>query len=104
MGGILIKLLKEISAKDLKENVFKAIGDEWMLITAGTMDKYNTMTASWGMMGVLWGRDVCACFIRPVRYTYEFVEKYILTTLSLRVLLILPLKKIIRIRIITGFI
>jgi len=77
-----MKLLKEISARDLKDNVFKAIGDDWMLITAGTMDKYNTMTASWGMMGVLWGRDVCACFIRPVRYTYEFIEKSEYFTLS----------------------
>ena len=45
-------------------------------------ESYNTMTASWGAMGELWNKDVCFCFIRPQRYTYEFTEKNELFTLS----------------------
>jgi hypothetical protein len=39
---------REIKATELNENVFDLIGHQWMLVTAGSKDKYNTMTASWG--------------------------------------------------------
>ena len=67
--------MKKLEVKDLKENFFEAIGKEWMLVTAGTKEKFNTMTASWGGIGWLWNKPVAFVFIRPERYTYEFVEK-----------------------------
>jgi flavin reductase (DIM6/NTAB) family NADH-FMN oxidoreductase RutF len=75
------KLIK-VSADELKDNVFKLIGADWMLITAGNVNSYNTMTASWGAMGVLWNKNVCFCFIRPARHTRLFVEKNKSFTLS----------------------
>ncbi len=57
------------------ENAIKLIGSDWMLITASDGEKVNTMTASWGCLGVLWNKNVCVAFIRPQRYTYEFAEK-----------------------------
>lgn len=66
---------KEIRPTHLKENAIKLIGDDWMLISAGTIDNFNTMTASWGSMGELWNKPVMFIFIRPQRYTYEFVER-----------------------------
>jgi flavin reductase (DIM6/NTAB) family NADH-FMN oxidoreductase RutF len=66
----------------LAENPFTLVGKEWMLITAGSPESFNTMTASWGGMGVLWERKVAFCFIRPTRYTYEFVERSDFFTLS----------------------
>ena len=65
---------KEVSVKELNMNPFLKIGKEWMLITAGDEEKYNTMTASWGGMGILWRKDVVFTFIRPSRYTFEFTE------------------------------
>jgi flavin reductase (DIM6/NTAB) family NADH-FMN oxidoreductase RutF len=59
----------------LTDNPFKLIGADWMLITAGSPDSYNTMTASWGGLGVLWERKVCYIFIRPTRHTYAFIER-----------------------------
>ena len=47
---------------------------EWLLITAGDEKKHNTMTASWGGVGVLWGKNVVTTYIRPQRYTKEFVD------------------------------
>lgn len=67
--------MKEISIKDLNMNPFTKIGKEWMLITAGNEESFNTMTASWGGVGVLWNKDVAFTFIRPSRYTYEFTQK-----------------------------
>lgn len=65
----------DIKPSDLAENAVQLIGNEWMLITAGNKEHYNTMTASWGGMGMLWNKPVIFIFIRPQRYTYEFVER-----------------------------
>ena len=59
---------------EIKDNVFDLIGKQWMLVTAGNMDSFNTMTASWGGMGVLWNRNVATIYIRPQRFTLEFVH------------------------------
>lgn len=72
----------EILPGQLDENAFKLIGSDWTLITAGRMDAFNTMTASWGGLGVLWNKNVCYLVIRPQRYTYEFMEKSQYFTLS----------------------
>lgn len=71
----MIDGFKIIKADDLSDNPFKLIGHDWMLITSGTPDNYNTMTASWGGMGYLWAKNVCFIFVRPSRHTYEFMEK-----------------------------
>ena len=64
----------EIKAEELLFNPFTKIGKEWMLITAGTEEKFNTMTASWGGVGVLWGKNTVTVYIRESRYTKEFVD------------------------------
>lgn len=74
--------MKEINVKELKDNFFEAIGKEWMLVTAGTADSYNLMTASWGGIGWLWNKPVAFVFVRPERYTYEFAEQSDTMTLS----------------------
>lgn len=66
---------KRIKVLDLNENAIKLIGYDWMLITAGKLEEYNTMTASWGGLGMLWNKPVAFIFIRPQRYTFEFTEK-----------------------------
>ncbi len=68
-------MFKEIDVRDIKENTVKMIADEWMLISAGNEEAANMMTASWGMLGELWFKDVAVCFIRPQRYTLKFVEE-----------------------------
>ena len=74
---------KEISPFELKGNIFHEINDEWMLITAENAEgKINTMTASWGGFGIMWGKPVCVCVIRPQRYTAEFVEENEMLSLS----------------------
>jgi flavin reductase (DIM6/NTAB) family NADH-FMN oxidoreductase RutF len=72
----------QLHPETIEDNVFKLIGKDWMLITAGTNTSFNTMTASWGGMGILWDKMVCFAFVRPTRYTYEFLEKSATYTLS----------------------
>ena len=71
-----------INPTQITDNCFKLIDKDWMLITAGTMDSFNTMTASWGALGILWHKQIAICFIRPQRFTYEFTEKNDYFTLS----------------------
>lgn len=68
-------MFQTIDPKTLQENVFSLIGDKWMLITAGSGEVCNTMTASWGGLGILWGKPAATCYIRPQRYTKEFVDR-----------------------------
>lgn len=64
------------------EPLFKTIGKEWTLLTAGTKESFNTMTASWATIGVFWNKPVAICFIRPSRYTYKFIEDSEIFTMS----------------------
>ncbi|VGO12955.1 Flavoredoxin [Pontiella desulfatans] len=77
-----MKTLKEINPLEIPGNPIHLIGKEWMLLSAGTPEHFNTMTASWGGMGELWFKPVCFCFVRPQRYTYEFMEQGDVFTLS----------------------
>lgn len=75
--------MKEVELKFLgKENPFELIGQQWMLITAGDKDSFNTMTASWGGLGWLWNKPVAFIFVRPERYTHDFLESSDKVTLS----------------------
>lgn len=74
--------MKRITVKELTDNFIEVIGKEWMLVTAGTKDSFNTMTASWGGIGFLWNKPVVFVFVRPERYTHKFTEQNDSFTLS----------------------
>ena len=78
----MIKRLLPIDPALIKDNPFQLIGNDWMLITAGELNSYNTMTASYGALGELWHKKIAYCYIRPTRYTYEFMEKSPFFTLN----------------------
>lgn len=66
--------MKQIEINEFSENPFKLIGSDWMLITAKKGDKTNMMTASWGGVGILWNKPVATIYVRPQRYTKEFID------------------------------
>lgn len=65
---------QEISSDLMEINPFKAIGQDWFLLTAEKDGKVNTMTASWGGLGVMWGKNVAYVVVRDSRYTKEFMD------------------------------
>lgn len=69
-----MKKFKEISVESIADNPFNMIGKKWMLVTAKKDGKVNTMTASWGGLGVLWNKNVAYVVIRPERYTKQFID------------------------------
>ncbi len=66
---------KEITPAEMGSDVFTRIGKQWMLVGAGNAQNHNMMTASWGGLGVLWNKPVSTVYIRPSRYTMEFIER-----------------------------
>lgn len=73
---------KEISPSEIKNNPFDLIGKDWALVTAKNKNSCNTMTASWGGVGIMWNRPVAFTFIRPQRFTFGLIENEEYFTLS----------------------
>lgn len=74
------KKVEDIS--DISFNPYKKIGKEWFLVTAGNENGWNTMTASWGFAGVMWGQNTFTTVIRPQRHTKKFVDENEYFTIS----------------------
>ena len=74
--------LKKRELDSLACNPFRMIGKEWYLLTAGTLEDYNTMTASWGAMGEMWGVPSFHCVVRTNRYTLKYLDANDLFTVS----------------------
>ncbi|MFA6294544.1 MAG: MBL fold metallo-hydrolase [Victivallales bacterium] len=80
-GPVLTDLYDSIKPSEIPDNPIKLIGADWMLVTAGNQDKFNSMTASWGGYGV-WDKPVTFILVHSDRYTYQFLEKEEYYTLS----------------------
>lgn len=65
---------QKVDFDQFEVNPFTKIGKDWMLVTAGNEEKVNTMTASWGGIGVMWGKNVVYIFVRDSRYTKLFID------------------------------
>lgn len=74
--------LKEIKLLEENFNPFESIGKGWCLITAGNEQSFNTMTASWGSLGVMWSKNVATVVIRPQRRTIGFINENDYFTIS----------------------
>lgn len=76
-------MFTEITYHDFNLNVLDKFKNDWFLITAGSRENYNCMTASWGGIGNLWNENVAFLFVRPQRYTRKFIEDNEVLTISL---------------------
>lgn len=63
-----------IKPEEFHDNPFELIGKQWMLITAEKEGKVNTMTASWGGLGIMWAKNVVFIMVRKSRYTKEMID------------------------------
>lgn len=72
----------ELTPNELDENLFNTLAKDWLLVTAGDTNDYNTMTISWGGFGVMWQKNTATIVVRPQRHTYDYIEKNDLFTLT----------------------
>lgn len=60
--------------------IFELFRNQWALVTAGTVEDFNSCTVSWGSMGTLWTRPdskdgaVVTVYIHPGRYTLDYLK------------------------------
>jgi flavin reductase (DIM6/NTAB) family NADH-FMN oxidoreductase RutF len=76
------ELFTGISPEEITDNVFKLVGKDFTVITAGKESRFNSMTASWGGVGILFNKPVTWCFLRANRYTLELIKKEETYTMS----------------------
>lgn len=67
-----------INIKEIRLKSFSIFDDNWFLLTCGDMEKhqFNTMTISWGSIGIMWNKPFIQVVVRPTRYTFEFMQEY----------------------------
>ncbi len=53
---------------------FTKFEKDWALLTAGTREHFNSMTIGWGSFGTVWNKDVLTVYVRPDRYTWQFLK------------------------------
>lgn len=63
-------------------DILNLFSKKWALVTAGKEGHYNTMTIGWGTLGTLWSKPICSVYVKPIRYTYDFLEQYDYFTVS----------------------
>ena len=66
--------LRPIDLTSLKPEIFRLFEEQPPLLTAGDRSSCNTMTIGWCQLGTLWHLPVCTVYVRPERYTYQFME------------------------------
>jgi flavin reductase (DIM6/NTAB) family NADH-FMN oxidoreductase RutF len=73
-----------IAMDDLIVRAHHLWAKQWLLLTAGDFaaGDFNTMTVGWGSLGTMWGKPFAQVVVRPVRYTYTFIERFDTFTLS----------------------
>jgi flavin reductase (DIM6/NTAB) family NADH-FMN oxidoreductase RutF len=76
------ELFTPIAPTDIADNVFKLVGEDYTVITAGKDAHFNSMTASWGGVGILFNRPVAWGMLRANRYTLEIIRQEKTYTLS----------------------
>ena len=74
--------LHPVDLKAMTPEIFRVFGANNALLTAGDRTSCNTMTIGWCQLGRLWSLDTCTVYVRPERYTYQFMEEQDYFTVS----------------------
>ena len=45
------------------------------IVSAGTKESHNSCVIGWGLLGVAWSKPLFIVYVKPDRYTYQFMEK-----------------------------
>ena len=77
-------IFQETDINKYKTDIFELFNNRWFLLTSGDYKAghFNTMTVSWGSMGIMWNKPFVMVVVRPQRFTFEFMEKYDTFTLT----------------------
>lgn len=68
---------KKIEASEITKRIdpIKGMEADWALLTAEYGEQANTMTVAWGAFGNVWWKPTVIMYVRPQRYTKEFMDQ-----------------------------
>lgn len=67
--------MHKIAVTELSVDVVNLWMNQWLLLTAGTIEDCNMMTVAWGSIGCMWSRPFAQIVVRPQRYTRKYIEQ-----------------------------
>ena len=67
--------MREVAVTELSVDVVNLWMNQWLLLTAGTIDDCNMMTVAWGSIGCMWSKPFAQIVVRPQRYTRKYIEQ-----------------------------
>jgi len=76
------ELFKVIDVKDIQEDIFTLLNEDYSVLTSGNPSHYNSMVASWGGWGILFNKPIVFHLLRSNRYTLELMRKENTYTMS----------------------
>ena len=82
-AGLRRRQLEALAPRCERHGCLLVVNDDWALVSAGDETAWNMMTVSWCGIGELGGCDVFYLFVRPQRYTHEFLLKHGCFTVSM---------------------
>jgi flavin reductase (DIM6/NTAB) family NADH-FMN oxidoreductase RutF len=65
---------KNINIYDYTQHILKQL-KKGVLITSKVDEKVNSMTVSWGQIGIEWHKQIFTTFIRTGRYTHQMIKE-----------------------------
>ena len=68
-------MIVPIKAKDLVLPPVDTWFKRWFVLTAGCMEKFNSMTVAWGSIGGMWEMPFVQVVVRPTRHTFGFMNE-----------------------------
>lgn len=76
------ELFEEIDVKEVEEDIFTLVGENFGILTAGAPGSENAMVTSWGGWGIVFGKPGMFHFLRSNRYTLEKMREQECYTVS----------------------
>jgi flavin reductase (DIM6/NTAB) family NADH-FMN oxidoreductase RutF len=68
---------RPIEIEHFRADIHRLWDEQWFVLTAGDFvhGRYNSMTVSWGSLGILWNKPLAMVVVRPTRHTHGFMER-----------------------------
>ena len=67
--------MRKVAVTELSVDVVNLWMNQWLLLTAGTIDDCNMMTVAWGSIGCMWSKPFVQIVVRPQRHTRTYIDR-----------------------------
>lgn len=65
---------KKIDITMINENTINLFKKDTPIVVCGNIEHHNGLTVAWGSLGCLWRKSIATIYIKPTRYSFEFMN------------------------------